>query len=50
MLIIGEREVNENVVSVRRQGKGDEGTKTVIDLIKMISEEVKSKSIFNPAT
>ncbi|MEO8861887.1 MAG: threonine--tRNA ligase [Ginsengibacter sp.] len=50
MLIIGEKEVNENVVSVRRQGKGDEGTKTVIDLIKMISEEVKSKSIFNPAT
>lgn len=50
MLIIGEREVNENVVSVRRQGKGDEGTKTVIDLIKMISEEVKSKSVFNPAT
>ncbi len=50
MLIIGEKEVNENVVSVRRQGKGDEGTKTVIDLIKMISEEVKSKSIFSPAT
>ena len=50
MLIIGEKEVNENVVSVRRQGKGDEGTKTVIDLIKIISEEVKSKSILNPAT
>ena len=43
MLIIGEKEVNENVVSVRRQGKGDEGTKTLDELIKNIKEEVKNK-------
>ena len=29
MLIIGEKEVNEEKVSVRRQGKGDEGVKTL---------------------
>ena len=50
MLIIGEKEVSENMVSVRRQGKGDEGVKPLSDLIKMVQEEVKSKSVFNPAT
>jgi threonyl-tRNA synthetase len=50
MLIIGEKEVNENIVSVRRQGKGDEGVKSIKELIEMIQQEVKSKSIFNPAT
>ncbi|MEO8109616.1 MAG: threonine--tRNA ligase [Ginsengibacter sp.] len=50
MLIIGEKEVSENIVSVRRQGKGDEGTKTVPKLIEMIQEEVKTKKIFDPAT
>ena len=43
MLIIGEKEVNEQLVSVRRQGKGDEGTKTVKELIDMVNEEVKNK-------
>jgi threonyl-tRNA synthetase len=44
MLIIGEKEVNEELVSVRRQGKGDEGTKTVKELIEMVNEEVKNKT------
>ncbi len=50
MLIIGEKEVNENKVSVRRQGKGDEGVKTVAELIDMIQEEVKSKKIYDATT
>ena len=41
MLIIGEKEVNDKKVSVRRQGKGDEGVKDLPDLIEMIQEEVK---------
>ncbi len=49
MLIIGEKEVNENKVSVRRQGKGDEGVTTLPELIEMIKEEVKSKSVYNSA-
>jgi threonyl-tRNA synthetase len=49
MLIIGEKEVNENIVSVRRQGKGDEGTKDLPALIAMIQQEVKSKKIAETA-
>jgi threonyl-tRNA synthetase len=44
MLIIGEKEVNEEKVSVRRQGKGDEGTKTLTEVIENIKEEVKNKT------
>jgi threonyl-tRNA synthetase len=43
MLIIGEKEVNEEMVSVRRQGKGDEGSKTLNEVIENIKEEVKNK-------
>ncbi len=42
MLIIGEKEVNEEKVSVRRQGKGDEGSKTLAEVIENIKEEVKN--------
>ena len=47
MLIIGEKEVNEEMVSVRRQGKGDEGVKSLPAFIEMIQVEVKSKSVYN---
>lgn len=47
MLIIGEKEVNEEKVSVRRQGKGDEGTKTLAEVIESIKEEVKNKTSIN---
>ncbi len=50
MLVIGEKEVNEEKVSVRRQGKGDEGVKSLPEFIKMVQEEVKSKKIFDTAT
>jgi threonyl-tRNA synthetase len=44
MLIIGEKEVSEEKVSVRRQGKGDEGTKTLEEVITNIKEEVRDKT------
>ncbi|HVZ96560.1 MAG TPA: threonine--tRNA ligase [Chitinophagaceae bacterium] len=44
MLIIGEKEVSENKVSVRRQGKGDEGSKSLTEVIKQIQEEVTNKT------
>ena len=47
MLIIGEKEVNEEMVSVRRQGKGDEGVKSLHGFIEMIQAEVKAKSVYN---
>ncbi|MGN6248907.1 MAG: threonine--tRNA ligase [Ginsengibacter sp.] len=47
MLIIGEKEVNENKVSVRRQGKGDEGAKSVDEVIENIKQEVENKTTIN---
>ena len=43
MLVIGEREVNEEKISIRRQGKGDAGSKSLDEFIEMITEEIKSK-------
>lgn len=40
MLVLGEKEVNEGKLSVRRQGKGDIGTFTVADFIQSIREEI----------
>lgn len=45
MLVIGEKEVTEQKVSVRRQSKGDLGTKSVAEFVKMVEEEVASKGI-----
>ncbi|MEO5501220.1 MAG: threonine--tRNA ligase [Ginsengibacter sp.] len=44
MFIIGEKEVTDNLVSVRRQGKGDEGAKTLIEVIDDIKVEVGNKN------
>jgi len=43
LLIVGENEMNNQTVSVRRQGKGDMGTMAVNDFIQKISEEVNSQ-------
>jgi threonyl-tRNA synthetase len=48
MLIIGEKEVNEQKVSVRRQGKGDEGSKTLEEVIENIKQEVENKTTYQP--
>ena len=44
MLIIGEKEVTENKVSVRRQGKGDSGAQDVAEFIKDIKSEISLRS------
>jgi len=44
MLVIGEKEVTEEKVAVRRQGKGDLGTKTLEEFIEMTNEEVKNRA------
>lgn len=43
MLVVGEKEVHENKVAVRRQGKGDAGSKPVDDFIKEAVAEIKSR-------
>jgi len=45
MAVIGEKEMNDNAVAVRRQGKGDIGTQTIADFIRLISDEVNSKTV-----
>ncbi len=43
MLVVGEKEVNEGKVAVRRQGKGDQGTKLVDELIAELVEEIRER-------
>ncbi len=45
MLVIGEKEMNENKVAVRRQGKGDIGVQSIDEFIAFVNEEVKSRSV-----
>jgi threonyl-tRNA synthetase len=44
MLVIGEKEMNEEKASIRRQGKGDLGAKDVAEFIAEIKEEILSRS------
>jgi len=44
MLIIGEKEMNDQQVSVRRQGKGDLGVSDVEAFINEIKSEIKLRS------
>ena len=43
LVIVGEKEFENNTVSVRRQGGIDEGTMTVEDFIALVSGEVKTQ-------
>ena len=43
MLVIGEKEMNENKVAVRRQGKGDTGVQGIDEFIAFVNEEVKNR-------
>lgn len=43
MLIIGEKEMNERTVAVRRHGQGDQGAVTIDAFATQIKEEVDSK-------
>ena len=43
MLVIGEKEMNENKLSVRRQGKGDAGSQDIASFISSIVDEIKQR-------
>jgi len=43
MLVIGEKEMNEQQLSVRRQGKGDLGTVSLQSFIETIKEEIHQR-------
>ncbi|MCW3081578.1 threonine--tRNA ligase [Segetibacter sp.] len=46
MLVVGEKEVAEGKVSLRKQAKGDLGTKLVSETIDFLKEEIDSKRAF----
>jgi threonyl-tRNA synthetase len=43
MLVIGEKEINENKVAVRRQGKGDLGSKDVEVFLQEVITEIRER-------
>jgi threonyl-tRNA synthetase len=43
MLVVGEKEMNEEKVAIRRQGKGDLGTKSAEEFIEEIKIEIKER-------
>jgi threonyl-tRNA synthetase len=45
MLIVGEKEENDNTVSVRRHKKGDLGTFDFSEFINRITEEIETKRL-----
>ena len=45
MLVIGDKEVEENTVSVRKRGEGDIGSMNVPELIAKLNEEIATKAL-----
>ena len=43
MLVIGEKEMNEEKISIRRQGKGDLGAKDLHEFVSEISQEISER-------
>jgi threonyl-tRNA synthetase len=43
MLVIGEKEMNDNFVSIRRQGKGDLGSKELLSFVHELSQEISER-------
>ncbi len=43
LLIVGEKEAESNLVSVRRQGQGDQGQMNVEDFVALVNDEVKKE-------
>ncbi len=44
MLVVGEKEMNENKVSIRRHGVGDKGQKAIADFIAEVREEIVNRT------
>ncbi|HLP52203.1 MAG TPA: threonine--tRNA ligase [Chitinophagales bacterium] len=40
MLVVGEKEAADNAVAVRKQGHGDQGTKSLADFVAQINQEI----------
>jgi threonyl-tRNA synthetase len=47
MLVVGEKEMTDQTLGVRRQGKGDLGALSIPDFIAMVKEEVENMTVIN---
>ncbi len=47
MFVVGAREAESGLISIRRHGQGDIGTQSFEDALKMLQTELKSKGIAN---
>ena len=45
MLIVGAKEADTNTVSVRHRSRGDEGSKSLNDFTRQITQEIQSRSL-----
>jgi threonyl-tRNA synthetase len=43
MVVVGEKEMNENKVAVRRHGKGDTGTENIQEFVNRITADIKER-------
>jgi threonyl-tRNA synthetase len=43
LLIVGEKEVENNTVSIRKQGDGDKGNMTIDEFVSFIKEEINKE-------
>ena len=43
MFVVGEKEMNENAVSLRIQGKGDQGSVSIADIIASIKKDIADR-------
>jgi threonyl-tRNA synthetase len=46
MFVVGEKEMNERQVAMRKQGKGDIGVKNINEALELLEEEIESKRAF----
>ena len=45
MFVVGDKEVEEKTVSVRKRGEGDIGSMALSDIIARLNEEIATKAI-----
>ncbi len=45
MFVVGDKEVEEKTVSVRKRGEGDLGSMALSDIITRLNDEIASKTI-----
>jgi threonyl-tRNA synthetase len=46
LLIIGEKEVENNTIAVRKQGEGDKGSMKIEEFVNFINSEIKKETAF----